>query len=163
QAAGRAPGRGPGPGSGAGRSRPAPARRPGPRADGRIPRPRVADRCERPAPRRRRAGATRALEGGGGATGAGWGSGPLACGRRLPVDPVGRLHEESVVRVQVEEVAEVPAHRSRPLRACLVEPTLCPYDEQRRSGAVLPPQYSSRVEHLLVDPVGGSRIGLVAI
>src|SRR5205823_13959674 len=52
---------------------------------------------------------------------------------------------------------------ARPLSAHLVASTLCPHDEQGRAGAVLPPQYRSRVEHLLVDSVGGSRIGRVAI
>src|SRR2546428_516130 len=63
--------------------------------------------------RRRRAGPTGALEGGRGAAGAGRSGSAL--GRQPSVDPVRRLHQKRIVRVQVEEVAEVSAHGPRAL------------------------------------------------
>src|SRR5207249_9047045 len=81
----------------------------------------------------------------------------------LPVDPVGCLHEERVLGMQVEEVTEVAAHRPWPFGAVALLPPLRPDEEQSGAGSVLPAQHGGRVERLLVEPVGGSRVRLVTI
>src|SRR6266702_6217351 len=81
----------------------------------------------------------------------------------LPVDPVRCLHEERVLRMQVEEVTEVAAHRPQPFGAVAMLAPLRPDKEESGAGSVLPTQHGSRVERLLVEPVGGGRVRLVTI
>src|SRR5437868_15068380 len=81
----------------------------------------------------------------------------------LPVDPVGRLHEKRVLRMQIEEVTEVAAHRPRSFGAVAKLPPLRPDKEEGRPGQVLPTQHGSRVELLVVESAGRKGERLVAI
>src|SRR5436309_12999952 len=81
----------------------------------------------------------------------------------LPVDPVGCFHEERVLRMQVEEVAEVAAHGARPFGAVARLPSLRPDEEQSGPGSVLPAQHGRRVERLQADPDAGARVRPIRI
>src|SRR5205085_6584735 len=80
----------------------------------------------------------------------------------LPVDPVGRLHEKRVLRMQIEEVTEVAAHGPRSFGAVAKLPPLRPDKEESRPGQVLPTQHGSRVELLVVESAGRKRKRFVA-
>src|SRR3989441_7031239 len=84
--------------------------------------------------------------------------------RGSALQPVGHLEQERVVRMGVEQVAEVAGERPRALRRREVLPPLVPHEEQRRPGAILPPQHQVGAELLEVEPAGAAhRIRLVAV
>src|SRR5947208_14278535 len=87
---------------------------------------------------------------------------PMSDGSAL--QPVGHLEQERVVRMGVEQVAEVGRDRLRALRRRGVLPPLIPHEEQGRAWAILPPQYEVGPELLEVELAGARhRIRLVAV
>src|SRR5215213_6981573 len=87
-----------------------------------------------------------------------------AVGPSLRVEPVARLDEEDVVRVQLYQVARVAAElEARGAVEGLVAP-LRPDEEDRGAGAVLPPHHRVRAELLEVEAarVAAGRVGPVA-
>src|SRR5207245_11465356 len=85
---------------------------------------------------------------------------PMSDGSAL--QPVGHLEQERVVRMGVEQVAEVGRDRLRALRRRGVLPPLIPHEEQRRARAMLSPRYDDGPKMIAVEGlIAGSRIRLL--
>src|SRR5437762_9404924 len=81
----------------------------------------------------------------------------------LPIDPVGELHQEAVVRPQVEQIVQVPAEALRALDAVESVTPLTPDEEQRRPGPVLPAEHDVGAELLEVESADIVCVGRVAV
>src|SRR5687767_1889721 len=67
------------------------------------------------------------------------------------IEPVRRLDQERVVRVQCEQILEVPRSVERRGLVDVAEPALLPHEEDRRARAILPPHDRVRVQLLVVE------------
>src|SRR4051812_49236603 len=77
----------------------------------------------------------------------------------LAIDPVRHLHQEAVVRRQIEQVAKVAAEAAGPLDSLGSLPALTPYQEERRARTVLPTEHDVRAELLEVESADVVRVG----
>src|ERR1041384_1833771 len=83
--------------------------------------------------------------------------------RRLAIDPVRHLHQEAVVRPQIEQVIEVAAEAARAFDPRRPLAARTPHEEERRPRPVLPAEYHVRAELLEVesaDVVGVRRVAV---
>src|SRR5207302_1161194 len=80
--------------------------------------------------------------------------------RLLAVDPVRQLHQEAVVGLQAEQIAQVAAKAALALDVARVLAPLAPHHEQRRAGPIFPAEHHIRPELLGVEP---AREGAVEI